>query len=265
MTNAIDTDRPRTRAWSVLAAALAVLLLGLLIASVARADERSDRLDRKLKVMERVLDEVLVQSPNVIVSGSGTTRSLRLDGEGVLLVVNASLIAGRERMRFGEMYVPVPAPAIAPVAPLPPDAPEAERVQVQQLARQKEEEARQAEAAARQEASRKRAQLEEQLQESLRGSREARERTEEAARKNLEGIKRELREALVDYGGTLAELGDDQWLAVALFLGDRGYIGFGDDKQQTVLVTARIGDLRRYAGGDLSRDEALALVTVEER
>lgn len=265
MTNAIETDRPRTHVWSVIVTALAVLLLGLLIASVARADERSDRLDRKLKVMERVLDEVLVQSPNVVVSGGGATRSLRIDGEGALFVVNASLIAGRERVRFGEMYVPMPAPAIAPVAPAAPAAPVAERERAEVEARQAEDMARQAAERARQEREHSRQQIEAGLQNALRGSQEARERYEEAAQENLEGIKRELREALVDYGGTLTELGDDQWLAVALFLGDRDYFAFGENERTTLLVRARIGDLRRYNGGDLSRDEALALVTVEQR
>jgi hypothetical protein len=89
----------------------------------------------------------------------------------------------------------------------------------------------------------------------------------EAEAKSLEmyaGLKVELTDALIDYGATLGELGNDKWVAIAAFLDSRDFMGGGDSGKRLVLK-ARIRDLRQYAAGNLSRDAAVSKVVVEER
>jgi RNA polymerase sigma factor (sigma-70 family) len=72
------------------------------------ATTTASRLDRKVRVMEKVIDEVLVQSPNILVGRGGTARGLVLDEYGALFTIEGDLGG------LGLIHVRAPK---APVAP----------------------------------------------------------------------------------------------------------------------------------------------------
>jgi hypothetical protein len=213
---------------TALIAALLVALVGLIIAATsAQAADTGSRLDRKVRVMERVLDEVLVQSPHVMVSRSGNARGLVLDEFGALFIIEGSL--GVE-----ELMLPAgPAWTIAA----------GEDALLLDRGRR----------------PRERGEGEEDEESTWK---EWREQAEEKRRQHLDGLKADLTDALIDYGATLGELDNDQWVAVVAFLGERFLIDHADRGTRMVLKI-KMGDLRQYAAGSLSRDAAIAKVVVE--
>ncbi len=222
--------------------ALTFALSGLAGVWSAPPDGDSQRMARKMNVLEKIFDEVLGESPNIFVSGNGATRGLFLDGYGALFTFEGSLTGGglgyfalgNSNRAFvsggGEWTVPSPAPP-----PKPPKAPKSgeEEVRVPSSV--------------------------EDLAESWDVRRE--ERAKEA-REHLAGLKIELSEALLDYGATLGELTDDQWVVVAAFLDGFGYDGDGPER---LVFKARMGDLREYSSGRLTLDQARTRVSIEEK
>jgi len=219
--------------------ALVFALSGLVGVWCAPPDGDSERMARKMNVLEKIFDEVLSESPNVYVSGNGATRGLLLDGYGALFTFEGSLTGGglgyfavgNYNRAFvsgrSEWTVPSPAP--------PPRAPESgeEDVLVPDSV--------------------------EEMAESWDVRRE--ERAKEA-REHLAGLKNELTEALLDYGATVGELTDDQWVVVAAFLDGSGFDGDGPER---LVLKARMGDLREYSSGRLTLDQAKSRVSIEEK
>jgi hypothetical protein len=201
---------------TALTAALVVVLLGLLAAWVAAADDTASRLDRKVRVMERVLEEVLVQSPDVAVSPGSAARGLYLDEFGALFVIEGDM-----GMAFGEDGPPEPE-VLGPGEGSEKDAAEA-----------------------------------------MRAFEDWRKKSAARQRERLSALRTQLQDALVDYGATLAELRDDQWVALVVFLGERG--PFGDtDGPERLMLKVRMRDLRQHAAGALSREAVVAKVLVTE-
>jgi hypothetical protein len=222
-------ESARSMAWRLLLAALMVVaLFGLMVA--ASGAENASRLGRKVAVMERVIDEVLVQSPNVVVSSRNATRGLVLEGYGVLFLFDSSLTRG---VPFG------PGGMIAFS-----DSDEATRW----LVRPGRGSARESDG--------------DEDHEEL-TLEEWREQSAKERRELIDGLKAELVETLVDYGPTLGELRDEAWVTVVAFFDSHS--PFGNDAAISRLeVKAKMRDLRRYAGGNLSRQDAMAAVTATE-
>ena len=218
---------------TVLTAALMVAAIGMVAITASAADESQSRLDRKVAVMERVLDEVLVQSPNVVVSARGVTRGLVLEGYGALFTLDA---------RVGtDYFMALPAPAAAPAPPVPVEGSSDEVIITPRV--------------------RHRSRTGEMVVESWD---EWQKESKEKWAEQYKAFKSELIDALIDYGATLSELGNDQWVAVAAFLDSSPMIGGRDDGGRLGLKV-KMGDLRKYSGGSLSRDAAVAKVMVEEK
>ena len=79
-----------------------------------------------------------------------------------------------------------------------------------------------------------------------------REKSEQRRKERLAGFQAELVDTLLDYGPTLSELGDDQWVAVAVYLGER-FITSGGDSGKRLILKVRMRDLRQYSAGRISR------------
>ncbi len=198
-------------------------LLGAMAASATASEPDTSRLERKVQVLETILDEVLVQSPNVVVNRpSGTTRGLVLEGYGAVFTLRASLTrhllvqleAAEKRMVTGDKDF-----KFFFVSP-------------------DEEKAGSA------------------------GTDAKRGAPEDDPAKRLVMFKTELTDAMLDYGPTLNELRDDDWLVVAAFLDGRSLLGGGDGTR--LVLRAKMRDLRQYASGALSREAAAKKVTVEK-
>jgi hypothetical protein len=212
-------------AWRVvLIAAGIVLLLGTVVALAEAADDAGERLERKVRVMERVLDEVLLQSPNVLVDPSGAARGLVLEGYGILFTVE---------IKVGTAYL-----MRMPAMPVSPDGEEVIVVpRAPRPGRDWDEES---------------------------GSwEEWRAESESQRTEHYAAFKIELIDALIDYGGTLSELADDRWVAVAAFLDGRSFLGGGSGGR--LMIKLKMRDLRQYNSGALSRAAVIKKVVVEEK
>jgi hypothetical protein len=223
-------NRVQSSFWHA-AAAATFILIGLLVMPSAGegAPETSDRLDRKVKVMEKVIDEVLKQSPNVKFSPGNGTRGLVLEGFGTLFVVDANLggeylvrslgiATGRTVGTYasGEDFLIRSAPKNMKDG----------KVVAGELSFE-----------------------------------EMKKEAEQRDRENRAALRAEVVAALIDYGVTLTELGDNDWVAVAVFLGGWGPRSSGGIDQMVFKV--KMSDLRQHSSGRLSRDAVEAKVIVE--
>ena len=166
--------------WKVaVGAALILALFGLLVAAVGAAETEPTPLDRKVRVMERVIDEVLVQSPNVTVSLGSNARGLVLDEFGALFTFEGGLGAGNGLPGL------LVAPGTFGKGSFTYRLPGREGVKAGEEG-------------------------------DVLDPEEWREQAQEQRRQHLDGLQAELVDLLVDYGATLAELRDDQWVLLTV-------------------------------------------------
>ena len=209
----------------------------LVTGAVTTADAQDGQVTRKLKkqiaVLERVLDEVLVDSPNFLVGSRRNTHGLYLDEFGVLFSFEASLISKDEDfpwdVSFGDWGKGFTMDHEDGKITIRFDKDEDGDGEDDVLVIDKDE---------------------------------MREEHEESQRELYEAGKAELTEALMDYGETLTTLRDDQWVAVAAFLRNSDF--FVNNKISTLVFKAKLSDLRAYAQGDISEDAMAKRVTKEE-
>jgi hypothetical protein len=213
------------------------LILVLVAAEVVAGESEPSRLDRKVRVMERVIDEVLIQSPNVLVSGSGTARGLVLDEYGALFTLEASLL-GLEDIALGAATDWTLASGLA------------KNYYRQALAGAKGDEEGGEDTGEAEEGG---------------GFEEWQKKSEEARQQKLDAFKIEISDTLLDYGPTLNELDDGQWLTIVAFMGDRFHLLTGGADSQRLIWKAKMKDLRRYSSGQISRDEALGKIVFEQQ
>ena len=190
----------------------------------------SSRMLRQIRVMEGILDEVLVESPNFVVSGRDDTRGLYLEGYGIIFMFEATMVdigdwKDWEDWSNGFRYEVDKDGRTIVVIPDERD-------------RDEDEDA------------------------DRRDRRSWRERRRDRERELYENGKREIRETLLDYGDTITTLDDSEWLAVAAFLKDVEY--FMDSKVGRVVIRAKMSDLRDYAEGKISEDEMVDRFVEEE-
>jgi hypothetical protein len=214
-----------------LTSACLVALVGLPMAAAEAADTPGERLDRKVQVMERVIDEILVQSDNVTVGPGNATRGIVLDEFGALFTFDA--MVGVEHLA-GPRWLSVRVSREDDERPFVwvPDSSDLPKPG-------------------------------EDLEKHEAKLRELNEKVEQKQKEHYAAFKTELIDALVDYGGTLTELKDDQWIALLAFLDDNRL--FGADSGTRLMVKVRARDLRQYSAGSLSRDAVAKRVIVEER
>lgn len=234
-----NDDKSSFLARIALTAALVLALSGLVSVWSAPPDGESKRMARKMNVLEKIFDEVLRESPNVSVSG-GPTRGLLLDGYGALFTFDGSLTGG------GLGYFPLAnsnrvtylsrSAWTVPSAAPPPKAPKATKGDEEEIL------------------------VPDSMEELAESWETRREENAKKARENLVGLKSELTETLLDYGATLGELSDDQWVVVAAFLD-----GFDGDGPEQLVLKVKMRDLRQFSAGQLSLDQAKTRVSIQEK
>lgn len=219
-------------------AMLGGLMATAMLAGVFAPADASDRVTEKMKkqigVVERVFDEVLVDSPNFLVGSRRVTHGLYLDGFGALFSFEASLISKDHDFKFdfGDLSKNFTI----------------EREDGKIIVRFDEDEGDEGNG--------------DREDEVVLDEDEWREKREEEQRELYEAGKAELAEALLDYGETLTTLGGDEWVAVAAFLRDSDF--FASNKISTLVLKAKIGDLRAFAQGEISEKAMIDRVVEEE-
>lgn len=222
------SEKTITGRWKVtLLAIMLVTLVWLVFAAVARGDDRSDRLDKKVRVMEKVLDEVLGQSEHVRVGMSNGVTGLTVDDYGAIFLFRGEIGADIERM-----------PGAAALLR-----------SMEEMSDHEEEEGSPTPEKARPPKEKSLDQLKKEFEAKRAGE--------------LAGLREELVDTVLDYGPTLAELGEERWVLIVGVL-DGGifseYAAGGG--RNTLVVKAKISDLRQFVAGTLSRQAAAAKVAV---
>lgn len=91
---------------------------------------------------------------------------------------------------------------------------------------------------------------------------ESKERHKELVEQNLEEFKEELAGLVADYGGTIRQLEDDQWVMVVAYLDPTRGIST-DGEPEKVTVKAKKGDIDRYDFGDIEFEELKSRMVIE--
>ncbi|MEZ4650325.1 MAG: hypothetical protein R3E97_16375 [Candidatus Eisenbacteria bacterium] len=86
------TVSPRPRITLLALGLLFGAVMGSIHPAVAQDDVKARKMERQVGVLEKILDQVLIDSPNFLVPGRNNTRGIFLDEFGVLLTYEASLV-----------------------------------------------------------------------------------------------------------------------------------------------------------------------------
>jgi len=227
------------------------LFLGLAILLVApdATGEMSRSLKRKIDLLENVVDQVLIDSPNFLVSGRGTTHGLFLEEYGVLFTFEASLVsrdldrgflAGNwdyfKNLRF--------------------EQDDEGRIIIYREGDDEDDDSL-IEILTEDE-------LEDMDEEDLEelSMHQMRARDGKRQERRYESGKEELVEALIDYGDMLSDLDDGQSVAIVAFLVDSSF--FDKEELSQLMIRAKMRDLRAYADGDIDEDEMIERVEIQE-
>jgi hypothetical protein len=218
-----------------------VLLAALSIPAGAENDVVSRKMLRQLGVMEKIIDQVLIDSPNFLVSGGDNTRGLYLEEFGVLLSFEASLVnkGSWDIGRWGGFQIEEDKEG-RKVIVIPGLSDDEDKDKDKDTGKGEPEE------------------------ENSEGSDRLswRDRFKGDESKLYDRGKDEIRGVLLDYGDTVSQLRDDQWLAIAAFLKDSDY--FLENKISRLVIKAKMSDLRAYAAGKISEKEMIGKLVEEE-
>jgi hypothetical protein len=205
---------------------------------------RSKRMLRDITVLEKIIDEMLLDSRNLLIyTAGGVTHGLYIDEFGVLFSFEASLVDRTEMpIDFEHEYEfqtdehgnvilkkkdgkkgkrpDAPTPPTPPTPPRPGETPKGA------------------------------------------GPRAWVDRQAGKQAKLYELGKTEIIDTLIEYGDSMSGLRDNQWLCFAAFLKNSDF--FLDNRISRLVVKARMSDLRSYAQGRIDRKAMIARVVQEE-
>jgi hypothetical protein len=235
--------------WAILVAIPLTMLVHLVAQSLAAETVESRKMKRQVAVMEQVLDQVLVDSPNFLVPGRDNTRGIYLPEFGALFTFEASLLQKDwDLTSFGHFNFEVDD--------------QGDKVIIWQDKDKDGEMDEDAEAAEDAE------EAEEHAKEAAEEARKSKERAKRLAKKlaSQEDIydrgKKEILDVLLEYGETLSGLGDEQSIGIVGFLKDSKY--FTENKISRLVMKAKMRDLRAYTSGQLTEQAMIAKVVQEE-
>ncbi len=232
--------------WAILVAIPLLLLVHLVAQSLAADTAETRKMKRQIAVMEQVIDQVLVDSPNFLVPGRDNTRGIYLPEFGALFTFEASLI--QKDWDVGSMFSQFNFEVDDQGDKVIIWKGKGAKLGADTLALEELDEDAQAEAAEDKARAKARAK---RLAEKLSNQEDLFDRG-----------KKEILEVLMEYGETMTGLADDQSVAVVGFLKDSKY--FTEHKISRVVMKAKMRDLRAYASGSLSEQAMVAKVVQEE-
>jgi len=195
------------------------------------------KLKKQISVMEKAIDEMLVDSKNVLVASHEPTRGIYLPEFGVLFTLEAQILTP-DRGEWWKDFkwgnnVKITSDKHGNYTIVHLNDDEDEDDDSDKNSKNKKEE-------------------KQLTRKELLKDREMR----------YENGKKELKQVLLDYGYTLTGLRDDQWVGIAAYIDDDDI--FGEDEGETVLMRAKVADLRANDAGRLSNDQMFARISVEE-
>jgi hypothetical protein len=220
-------EDPKSR---LVACALTAFAL-LAMAGDAVADPTSRKLERQLGLFERVLDEMLVDSPNWLVQSHREARGVYVDGHGAVFTFDASLVGSGWDFGDGDKWWNWWR-----------DGDDGRRVIVIDDDWEDEDDADRAE------------------------RRETRDKWYERdmsrqERRYTRG-KSEVVETIVDFADLLTEVPDAEFLEIEAFLEDAPY--FYDKDMRRLSVRVKMSDVRAFAAGSIDEKALVERIQTKE-
>lgn len=215
---------------------LLAMLVAPLSVSSAQDGKVSRKLLRQIGVMEKIFDQVLIDSPNFLVDGRGNVRGTYLEEFGVLLTFEASLINTEDWDDYdwrGSYRIEKDKDGRTIVI-IPDDRDEEDRDSDEDYDDHDDPDS----------------------------GRSWYKRKNQGERRLYSRGKIELQDAIIDYGDTLTRLKDDHWVAIASFLRDSNF--FIDEQISRLVMKVKMRDLRAYASGKIDEDELRSRLIQEE-
>ncbi|NNE07496.1 MAG: hypothetical protein HKN20_02925 [Gemmatimonadetes bacterium] len=192
----------------------ALLVAGSLAAPARADDEMNSRIYRKVSVVEKIFDTMLIDSKFALVSSSANTVGVYLPGYGALFTLEFSFVEKSHGKIFEDL----------------------EDLEG----------------------------LVENWRELFDMNESERAQADSHRRVLFDQVIGELRQALMDYGGTLSFLKDGESISIAAFpWGETWEVT--PEPVASLLLTVKSVDLRQYNQGSLTEAELMKRVVVEER
>lgn len=263
----------RSLMWTrLLAAAIAAALLSALIPGTA-SPYNQDRMDKDIAIMENVINTAMVESEYVYIFNTrDNVRGLYIPEFGTVFTVQVQLISNLARPYLSYWMQGAGVPEIAPF------------LMMQGMDKEKLEKLLEKLDIT---VNGKKVDLEKYFLDSdlydidvnekdntitLKKKKELaeerqkvrREVRRELAEKNLEQYKEELVGLVADYGGTIRQLEDNQWVMVAAYLNASRSLDW-EEEPGKVIVKAKKADLDLYDSGKIDYDELKSRMDIEVR
>lgn len=200
----------------------------------------SRKMARQIEVMEKIIDQVLLDSPNFLIRGTPVARGSYIPGTGVLFTFDASLVEhdwsdlDPKKWNLGGFRV---------------ETRDGQRVIIIDDGKDRDKEKGDEDAQKE----------DEQIEGDLQDWRD--ERRARSERVYVRG-KTEMVDVLLDYGDTLTTLDPDQWVIIQGFLTDEDFVDRA--RFSRLILKAKIGDLQAYTAGKLSEEDMVKRIVEEE-
>jgi hypothetical protein len=171
---------------------------------------------------------MLLDSPNLLIFGRDVTRGLYIDGYGAVFSFDASLVEkGKHDWHWGDLPFRIEETEDGKRVIIVDRDVDPDDIDVDEL---------------------------EELEKLSHGS--------DVEEELYKAGKAEIVETLLDYGDTMTSLSDGEHVAIAAYLRDAKY--FTRQEISRLVLTAKIEDLRAYTAGDLSEQQMVERIEVEE-
>lgn len=236
----MNGTKTRMRQMGVAAGATAVLvMLAVQVAAVEPPPSR--KMGRQIEVMEKIIDQVLLESPNFLIRGLPVTRGAYIPSFGVLFTFDASLVM-KDWEQALKMSLDLPQFRVEErdghkVIIIPEGRMEIES---------DDEESSGGEGKSK---------VEIDLGDWRDKRRERQEEVYGAGKAEIVGV-------LLDYGDTLTTLESDQWVAIMAYVTDEDFID--RRKFSRLILKVKVSDLKAYASGDLSEENLVKRIVEQE-
>lgn len=232
--------RTRITQMGPLAMTLATLLAVVLVSgTVVQAQDVPKKLERQMRIVEALVSDVLIDSPYWLVSSGGHVNSFYQKDLGVVVTLEASLVGGDSNIYLGDHF------ALGDIR--------VERHGGRVVVFSDDDDDWYWEDDDDEDED-----IDEDDDEL---SKKWRSRRMQRSESRYEKGKEELREALIDYGESLAGLKDDETVMFVTYLNDHRY--FRKNKISRLMLKAKVKDLRARADGDISFDEMNSRIVEE--
>ena len=229
--------------WLCGMAGLAVAMSGVLAPEADAQSSVNRKLKRQINVMEKVINEVLLDSPNILVFSQDPAHGIYLDEFGVVFTFDASLVEKDSKWDWDDFDWNRWRDKVRVER-------DGNKITIYTEDDEDEDSDQDEEADEEEEAE------DPEDWEAWKSEQDAAE-----AKVYAQG-KEELINVLLDYGDTLTGLRDGQWVVIAAFLKNADY--FTEQKISRLILKASITDLRAHGMGDLTQEAMRGKVQEEE-